>query len=116
VRTTTLSTADGRVICDRCHLARSPLQRMRGLLGRSGLDAGEGMLFEPAGSIHMFFMRFAIDAIFCDRELTVIGVERDLAPWRIAGRKGAKIVVEVAAGGAAGVEPGDQLVLGTIDA
>ncbi len=115
MRTTTLMTADGRVICDRCHLARRPWQRMRGLLGRSGLEPGEGMLFEPAGSIHMFFMRFAIDAIFCDRDLNVIGVERDLALWRVAGRKGAKIVVEVAAGAAAGVEPGDQLVLGTIE-
>ena len=88
---------------------------MRGLLGRAALDPDEGMLFEPAGSIHMFFMRFPIDAIFCDRELAVIDVERGLAPWRIAGRQGAKIVIEVAAGAAAGVQPGDRLVLGTIE-
>ena len=34
------------------------------------------MLFRPAGSIHMFFMRFALDAIFCDGDLVVIDVER----------------------------------------
>jgi uncharacterized membrane protein (UPF0127 family) len=89
---------------------------MRGLLGRARLAPGEGMLFEPAGSIHMFFMGFAIDAIFCDRELVVIDVERELRPWRVAGRRGAKIVIELAAGAASGVESGDQLVLGTIDA
>jgi uncharacterized membrane protein (UPF0127 family) len=87
---------------------------MRGLLGRASLDPGEGMLFDPAGSIHMFFMRFAIDAIFCTRDLVVIDVARDLKPWRIAGRRGAKVVVEVAAGAASGVGPGDKLALGTI--
>jgi uncharacterized membrane protein (UPF0127 family) len=69
------------------------------------------MLFRPAGSIHMFFMRFPIDAVFCDRDLVVVGVERDLQPWRMAGRKGAKVVVELPVGGADGVEVGDRLFL-----
>src|SRR5947207_85299 len=111
VREATLTTADGRVVSSRCLIAQRPWQRMRGLLGRSGLEPGEGMLFRPAGSIHMFFMRFAIDAIFCTAELDVIDVERGLAPWRIAGRKGAKVVIEVAAGAAEAVAAGDRLVL-----
>jgi len=73
------------------------------------------MLFRPAGSIHMFFMRFAIDAVFCDRELKVIDVVPALQPWKVAGRRGAKVVIELAEGGAAGVHSGDQLVLGTIE-
>jgi uncharacterized membrane protein (UPF0127 family) len=116
MQTAPLLTNDGTVVCARCHLATSPLARMRGLLGRDNLATDEGMLFRPAGSIHMFFMRFAIDAIFCDRDLQVIDVERDLRPWRTASRRGAKVVVEVAAGAAAGVQSGDRLVLGTIDA
>jgi len=56
-------------------------------------------------------MRFPIDAVFCDGELQVLGVERGLRPWRIAGRRGAKVVVELAEGAAAGVEPGERLVL-----
>jgi uncharacterized membrane protein (UPF0127 family) len=110
-----LTKEDGTVVCERCALATNPLTRLRGLLGRGGLEMGEGMLFRPAGSIHMFFMRFAIDAIFCDRDLAVIDVERDLRPGRMASRKGAKIVVEVASGAAAGVAPGDRLALDTID-
>jgi uncharacterized membrane protein (UPF0127 family) len=109
-----LRKAGGEVVCARCELADTPLQRMRGLLGRDGLAAGEGMLFRPAGSIHMFFMRFAIDAVFCDRDLVVVGVERELRPWRTARRKGAKVVVELAAGAATGVEPGDRLFLDTM--
>jgi len=106
-----LKRAGGEVVCARCELADTPLKRMRGLLGRSGLEPGEGMLFRPAGSIHMMFMRFLIDVLFCDRELVVVGIERDLKPWRTAKRKGAKVVVELPVGGAEGVEVGDRLVL-----
>jgi|SRR4051795_4448025 len=108
-----LKKAGGEVVCERCELANTPLKRMRGLLGRSGLGDDEGMLFRPAGSIHMFFMRFPIDAVFCDRDLVVVGVERDLKPWKTARRKGAKVVIELAAGAAGGVEAGDRLFLET---
>jgi uncharacterized membrane protein (UPF0127 family) len=106
-----LKKADGTVVCARCELAETPLARMRGLLGRESLATDEGMLFRPAGSIHMFFMRFPIDAVFCDRELRVLAVERDLRPWRTARARGAKVVVELAAGAASGLRAGDQLVL-----
>jgi len=89
---------------------------MRGLLGRDHLSEGEGMVFRPAGSIHMFFMRFPIDAVFCDKDLRVVGVERDLKPWRTAARKGAKVVIELPAGSTAGVDPGDRLFLDTMEA
>jgi uncharacterized membrane protein (UPF0127 family) len=112
MRTLALTKSDGTVVCPRCEIADGPLTRMRGLLGRDSLAPGEGMLFRPAGSIHMFFMRFPIDAVFCDRELRVLDVRRDLQPWKTAGRKGAKVVIELAAGAAAGLEPGDRLVLG----
>ncbi len=105
---------DGAVICERCVVADNPWSRMRGLLGRRGLDDGEGLLIRPTGSIHMFFMRFPIDAVFLDRELQILKVVPDLKPWRTAGKKGAKQVLEMGAGEAArrGLEPGQRLVLG----
>jgi uncharacterized protein len=111
MRTALLKTSDGALVCARCAVADGPLTRMRGLLGRASLDPDEGMLFRPAGSIHMFFMRFPIDAVFCDRKLEVLDVRRGLQPWKTAGKKGAKVVIELAAGAAAGIEPGDRLVL-----
>jgi uncharacterized protein len=105
---------DGSVVVEHCALAVRPFARMKGLLGRSRLEPGEGILLRPAGSIHMFFMRFAIDAIFCDGDLVVIDVARGLRPWRMAARRGAKQVIEVAAGTAAGVRAGDRLSLATI--
>ena len=109
-----LTREDGHVVCERLLVAAGPLQRMRGLLGRKELPAGEGILLRPAGSIHMFFMRFAIDAIFLDDRLLVIDVVPDLRPWRTAGRRGAKAVVELASGECVrrGVKPGDVLSLG----
>jgi uncharacterized protein len=111
VRTATLRKSDGTIICAHCALAVNSWTRFRGLMGRASLEENEGMLFRPAGSIHMFFMRFPIDAIFCDRDLRVLKVARGLVPWKTAGARGAKIVIELAAGAADEIQPGDQLVL-----
>jgi uncharacterized protein len=89
---------DGVVVCERCAVADRPLARMKGLLGRSELPPGEGILIRPASSIHMWFMRFAIDAVFLDCDLRVLRVAADLRPWRIAVRRGAASVLELAAG------------------
>ena len=105
---------DGAVVCERCVLANNPWTRLKGLLGRRGLDDGEGLLIRPTGSIHMFFMRFPIDAVFLDRDLRILEVVPDLKPWRMAAKRGAKQVLEIAAGEAErrGLAPGGRLVLG----
>jgi uncharacterized membrane protein (UPF0127 family) len=104
---------DGRVVCERCVLADNAWTRMRGLLGRKALDDGEGLLIRPSGSIHMLFMRFPIDAVFLDRELRVVKIAPELKPWRMAGARGAKNVLEIGAGEAArrGLRVGQTLVL-----
>lgn len=107
--------ADGAVVCERCEIPESAFGRARGLLGRDGLDPGGGMLIDRAGSVHMFFMRFPIDAVFCDRDLQVVKVVRDLRPWRTAAARGAKVTIELPVGGAAGLEPGALLVLADPD-
>jgi uncharacterized protein len=111
MRVTAVHTEDGRVVCARCALATSFWTRFRGLMGRASLAPDEGMLFRPAGSIHMFFMRFPIDAVFCDRDLRVVKVVRGLRPWRTAGARGAKVVLELADGAAADLREGERLVL-----
>jgi uncharacterized protein len=108
-----LIRADGAVLCERCVVADTPFARMRGLLGRKSLGREEGVLLRPAGSVHTFFMRFAIDAVFLDRDLRVLGVADRLRPWRAAGRRGAKAVLELAAGESErrGLRVGDELEL-----
>jgi uncharacterized membrane protein (UPF0127 family) len=111
MREVELTTAEGRVVCARLSLADNPWRRMIGLLGRSSLAPDEGLLLRPAGSIHMFFMRFPIDAVFCDRALKVLHVERHLQPGKTARQRGAKVVIELAAGAAESIGPGTQLRL-----
>ena len=86
---------------------------MRGLLGRNGLDAGTGMLIDAAPSVLTLFMRFPIDVVFLDRERTIVGIRHRLAPWRVAGARGAVAALELPAGAAAeaGLSEGDVLVL-----
>lgn len=91
--------------------ADSAKKRNKGLLGRDSLPQGEGLWIVPCEAIHMFFMRFAIDAVYLDKKQRVVKVVSDLKPWRISGSLRAHSVLEVPAGVAAetGTEPGDQL-------
>jgi uncharacterized protein len=88
----------GRVVCERCELADGPVSRARGLLGRTGLSQGDGLLLKPTFSIHTFFMRFPIDVVFLDRDGAVVDVVSRLKPWRAATRLRARAALELAAG------------------
>lgn len=92
-------------------VASSTWARFRGLMMRASLGPGEALDIRPCGSIHMMFMRFRIDAVFYDKERRVTKVARNLRPWvglAFGGRK-AKGVIELAAGDAASIQPGDLL-------
>ena len=113
-----LRAADDSVICDRLVLGESFLQRFMGLMGRASIDEGEG-LYLASNSIHMFFMRFPIDALFVSRADTegrrrVVGMRPDLPPWRgiVMPVRGAEGVVEMKAGTLArlGVAVDDEVV------
>jgi uncharacterized protein len=108
-------TPDGRLLLDRVSVSRAgEHQNAKGLLGRDALAAGEGLLLsDPTGSIHMFFMRFAIDAVFLTKDLEVVKVVGHLKPWRVARARRAKRILELGAGEAArlGIAVGDRLVL-----
>ena len=104
------------VICERAVIADRPLRRMRGLLGRRSLPAGEALLLQPAPSVHTAFMRFAIDVVFLDRDLQVVKLVENLRPWRTAAARHARSALELAAGEAAvrSIQLGDQLGLVTV--
>jgi len=73
----------GRILADRARRAESFWSRLRGLLGRSRLEPGEGMIFEPCTSIHMFGMQFPIDVIHLSRHGEVVRVIPNLKPNRL---------------------------------
>jgi uncharacterized membrane protein (UPF0127 family) len=104
----------GTRLADRIRLARSLRDRTVGLLRTPALEPGEGLWIEGAPSIHMFFMRYPIDAVFVAADGTVTKIVEHLRPWRVvwwAG--GARDCLELRAGtvGARGLVVGDRLEL-----
>jgi uncharacterized membrane protein (UPF0127 family) len=108
-----VSLPSGVVVCEECLVAATPYARMRGLLGRRSLPSGQGILLRPAASIHTFFMRFAIDAVFLDEDLRVVAITPNLRPWRATGKRGARAVLELPAGECdrRGLSVGDHIVI-----
>jgi uncharacterized protein len=109
--TLTLRREDGRIVCERCVVADRAHRRMRGLMGRRRLNTGQGMVLRPAFAIHTHFMRFPIDVVFLDSDQVVVAIEKNLRPWRTASCRGAREVVELAAGECdrRGLEIGDRV-------
>lgn len=105
-----VNARSGAVVATDVEIAATRATRRRGLLGRSGLDPQAALVLSPCLSVHTAFMKFPIDAVFVDRDGVVRRVVA-LPAWRAAVDVGARAVIELAAGGARGVQVGDRLYL-----
>ncbi len=124
----------GAVLASDVRTASSIWARFRGLMGRGGLAPGEGLWFPGDASIHMLFMRFAIDAVFLAPDVEgrsrsadggaaatggagnawrVVAIRGHLRPWIgvVWFVRGARGCLELDAGVAdrAGLQVGDRL-------
>ena len=98
----------GKVVADEVGLADCFFSRFRGLMGKKNLGDGEGLLLTHCSSIHCFFMKIPIDAVYLSKNMTVLGIET-LKPWSVGGHfKGTADVLELKAGRAF-VRVGDVL-------
>jgi hypothetical protein len=91
-------------------LADSFLSRLCGLLGKSSLNPGSGILIRPSSGVHTIGMRFPIDVVALDKNLRVIRLWRRLPPYRITSvSMKTQSVLELAPGeiDACRIEPGD---------
>ena len=67
------------------------MDRLRGLIGRTHLALGEGMLFPRCNNIHTWFMRRSIDVVFVHAKKygggesiwVVSSVRECVSPWRV---------------------------------
>ncbi|MFH1619581.1 MAG: DUF192 domain-containing protein [bacterium] len=85
--------------------------RLAGLIPRRFLGPEEGLWIGSCASIHMLFMKFAIDAVFLDKNMRVVRIIRSLKPWRFSPWVwGADSVLELPAGRSDGrITEGDTL-------
>ena len=108
----------GTSVGDRIRVASSAWDRSVGLLRTPEVRPGEGLWIERSPSIHMFFMRYAIDAVFVSGEGRVTrsrhtsshggwccGPEAPATAWSSGGRRGGS-----------GTQVGDELRLVDIPA
>ncbi len=69
-------------LADHCRIAQNFFTRLKGLLGKSDLEAGRGLLLKPCRSVHTCFMRFPIDVIFIDKDGEVLHLVENLKPFK----------------------------------
>jgi uncharacterized membrane protein (UPF0127 family) len=102
----------GTVVATTAEVAETSFTRMKGLLGRDGLDAGRGLWIKPSSGVHTIAMKFPIDVIGLDKDRRVIKLWQNLVPYRITSvHSKLRSVVELPAGCIAqcSVQVGDLL-------
>lgn len=63
------------------YIADNFILRLRGLMGRKRLPENTGLLLIPCNSVHMCFMRFAIDVVYLDKDYKILKIVKNLYPW-----------------------------------
>lgn len=102
------------VLATEAEVADSFWTRFRGLLGRTGLAEGGGLVIAPCSSVHMLGMRFALDALYLDTDGAVVRSVPNLRPNRLGPLvRRTRTVIELPAGtiAATGTAEGDRITV-----
>jgi uncharacterized membrane protein (UPF0127 family) len=106
------------VLAERVEVGASLWAKFWGLMGRRSLPAGDALWLPHENGIHMFFMRFPIDALFVGRPgddgtRRVLSVHRALPPWRgmlpLVRRAAGVLELPLGAIDASGTDAGDAV-------
>lgn len=80
-------------------LADTAWKRFKGLMMRKEMPPGQALFLHETNSIHMCFMRFPIDAVYVDKQKSIVKIVRNLPPWTgISACLKANSVLEMKAG------------------
>ena len=78
-----INKRNNQTIAENVKLADSFYDRLMGVMFIKEMKGMDGLLLSPSNSIHNFFVRFALDVIFIDRNDKVVKVIRNFKPWRM---------------------------------
>jgi uncharacterized membrane protein (UPF0127 family) len=94
-----VNQSKGTTLAENARKAANFLERGRGLMMAPPLQEGGGLVLDPCGSIHMFFMRYPLDILFLNKEGRVVFMYKGIKPWRV-GRvvRGSQMAVELPVG------------------
>jgi uncharacterized membrane protein (UPF0127 family) len=93
-------------------IATNFIDRGVGLLKKSDLAENEGLWIHRCNSIHTFFMKFAIDCVFVNKNLVVEDLVENVTPWKVVlPRWKSRSVIELRSGFISKfqIKKGDQL-------
>ncbi len=118
-----INLKDHRIISDKCLVAESFISRLRGWIGKTRADSGEGILFPNCTSIHMWFMLMPIDVVFLrvnnakeGERKVVTSVRGNVRPWKLLplfdGKAHEALELPVGSIARLGILPGDELCIG----
>lgn len=101
------------VLAEAADVADTSAKRRTGLLKHTRLEEGEGLWILPCESVHTFFMKFAIDLVYLDKQRKVRKVCHAVPAWRLSACLRAHSVLELPAGTAerTGTVVGDELAV-----
>ena len=101
------------VLATAADVADTSAKRRTGLLKHKGLAPGDGLWIKPCESVHTFFMKFAIDLVYLDKQMKVRKVRHAVPPWRLSACLTAHSILELPAGTAQRTltQRGDQLAV-----
>ncbi len=91
--------ATGQCIAEQVALANTFFKRLRGLMfRRRRLAPAEALWLRPCNGVHTFWMLFAIDVIFLDRQLRIVKLVENMRPFRVTSpHLAARSVIEMSA-------------------
>ena len=69
-------------LADDLKVAGNFFSSLIGLMGRRRFHRGEGLWITPCQSIHTLWMRFSIDALFLDKDGTIVHLVENMKPFR----------------------------------
>ena len=84
MRPVLILTEAGQSLADRAWVATQWSERMRGWMGKPTAEPGEGLLLDPASSIHTFGMGFSLDLAYLDGKGRVLKLRPQMKPRRVS--------------------------------
>lgn len=105
-----INVKTGKIIADKLEMNDTYFSRLIGLLGRKGLENGQGIVLKPCNSIHTCFMRFSIDAVFISKDFKVLKIVKNMKAWKFSPIVLKSLyTLEVAAGTIQDLDVGDEI-------
>lgn len=100
-----------KLLSSEIKLADNFITKLIGLLNKNSLDNNEGLFLKNCSSIHCFFMKFTIDAVYISKDMKVLYKET-IKPWKIGKLvKNCSHILELKEGMAKDIKVGDYIIL-----